>query len=277
MSFADRQLTDKLGAPTVHRPADWPDGWQLIACDRVDSTSRLARDLAVQGAPHGTVVTARRQDQGRGRHGRLWAPVDGNLYVSAVLRPPGPPETAGQLTFVVALTVADTLRALAPGIAPSLKWPNDVLVDGGKISGILLEAEVLADRSAVWVVAGVGINLVGHPADTPYPATDLKAAGAGDVSPDRALSAFISALDLWYGSWCSKGFVPVRDAWLADAAGLGQMIEVRLPDQTLSGVFAGLDEDGGLLLDLPEGGRRRIAAGDVFFTGRSEGGHATGD
>lgn len=269
MSLADALLAGRAETP-ISAPTGWPDGWRLIALDTVDSTNRVARELAGQGAPDGTVVTARRQDKGRGRRARGWVSLDGNLYMSVVLRPMAPPETAGQLTFVVALAVADALRTLAPPADVSLKWPNDGLVDGRKIAGVLLEADALAEPDAAWVVAGIGVNLVSHPPDSAFPATDLAAAGTAGVPVEAALAALISALHDWYGRWRAEGFAPIRQAWLAQAAGLGEPIQVRLERETLMGVFADLDDDGGLLLDLPGGGRRRIAAGDVFFAGQSE-------
>ena len=269
MSLADALLAGRTEAP-ISAPTGWPDGWRLVALETVDSTNRVARELARQGAPDGTVVTARHQEKGRGRRARDWASPEGNLYMSVVLRPMAPPETAGQLTFVVALAVADALRTLAPTADVSLKWPNDGLVDGRKVAGVLLEAETLAQPDAAWVVAGIGVNLVSHPPDTAFPATDLAAAGTAGVTVEAALTALISALHAWCDCWRARGFAPIRQAWLAKAAGLGQPIQVRLERETLTGVFTDLDDDGSLLLDLPDGGRRCIAAGDVFFAGESE-------
>ena len=127
-----------------------------------------------------------------------------------------------------------------------------------------------AEPADAWVVTGIGINLVSHPQDTAFPATDLAAAGAPGITVEAALDALVSALDAWYGRWRAEGFLPVREAWLAQAAGLGEAIRVRLERETFSGTFAGLDDDGGLLLDLSNGSRRRVAAGDVFFASRSE-------
>jgi BirA family biotin operon repressor/biotin-[acetyl-CoA-carboxylase] ligase len=261
----------------------WPRGWRLIALDAIDSTNRHARELAAEGAAHGTVVTARRQDRGRGRYGRDWVSPEGNLYVSVLLRPPVALEEAGQLTFVAALSTADALAAVAPAVPTALKWPNDVLARGRKIAGILLESEPAPDFAAAWVVVGVGVNLASHPEGVMYPATDLAAAGAPGVTAEAALAAFAAALDSWYRRWREDGFAAVRQAWLARAAGLGAPIRVQLDRETLSGIFAGLDTDGSLLLDRPCGERRRIAAGDVFLAAADEAagergeGHAADD
>lgn len=276
MSSSDAAVT--AGSTGPERARGWPAGWRLIALDSVDSTNRHARDLAGEGAPHGTVVTARRQDKGRGRWRREWVSPEGNLYVSVVLRPPGSLEEAGRLTFVVALAVADALKAVAPGVAIALKWPNDLLAGNRKLCGILLESEPAADLTAAWVVAGVGLNLISHPQGTDFPATNLAEAGAPGLAPEDALAAYIPALDRWYRCWREDGFAAIRRAWLARAAGLGEPVRVRLEQETLPGLFAGLGEDGSLLLDRPCGERRRIAAGDVFFSATAgQGGSGEGD
>lgn len=275
MPSSDAAVSAGPAGPDTAR--GWPAGWRLIALDSVDSTNRHARDLAGEGAPHGTVVTARRQDKGRGRWRREWVSPEGNLYVSTVLRPPGSLEDAGRLTFVVALAVADALKAVAPQVATALKWPNDLLAGNRKLCGILLESEPAPDLTAAWVVAGVGVNLVSHPEGTDFPATDLAEAGAPGITPDDALAAYVAALDRWYRCWREDGFAAIRRAWLARAAGLGEPVRVRLERETLPGLFAGLDEDGSLLLDRPCGERRRITAGDVFFAvGAGQGGSGEG-
>lgn len=263
----DRAARPAAGPFAAGQPVGWPSGWRLIALDTVDSTNRQARDLAAEGAVHGTVVTARRQEKGRGRYGRGWVSEDGNLYVSVVLRPPGPLEEAGQLTFVIALATADALAALAPSLDIALKWPNDVLAKGRKIAGILLESESNPDLTAAWVVAGVGLNLASHPDRVLYPATDLAAVGTPGIPPEQALAAFVAALDRHYRRWREAGFAAIRESWMARAAGLGGPIEVRLHNETVAGLFAGLDLDGSLMVDLPDGARRCITAGDVFYTG----------
>lgn len=236
-----------------------PAGCRLVALGAVGSTNDEARALAVAGAPDRTFVWAREQTSGRGRRGAAWTSPPGNLYVSAILRPHVPPSRAMQLSFVVAVAMAEAIQQ-ASGIALALKWPNDLLLDGRKTAGILLES---AGTGATldWLVAGTGVNLASHP-EALATATHLGAAGA-TVTPEILLPLYAGALVAWADRWTADGFAPVRAAWLARASGLGGPIVVRLPDSELAGTFADLDETGGLVLDAP-GGRRTVTAGEVF-------------
>lgn len=240
-----------------------PPFFRLAAFDSLSSTSDEARRRAREGAPEGTVVTARVQTAGRGRQGRRWVSAPGNLYASVVLRPEAPVARAAQLGFAASLAVADALEPFAPSAAVALKWPNDVLLGGRKVAGILLESEGGAAAGVHFVVLGVGVNLATHPADSEFPATSLKAASGRDVAPEAFLGMLAPALLVWYERWRREGFVGLRQAWLDRAAGLGQALRARLPAETVEGRFVGLDDDGLLLLDGPSG-RRRIAAADVF-------------
>ena len=145
----------------------------------------------------------------------------------------------------------------------ALKWPNDVLVDGAKVSGILLEGQ--QSGSGSWVIIGVGINLASHPVDAPYAVTDL-AAGGGCLTVDGALKALLGAFGPWYDRWAAAGFAPVRAAWLAAAGPLGTAIAVNQGAARHHGRFAGLDERGGLLLETARGSYMTIATGDVTVT-----------
>ncbi|WP_236024878.1 biotin--[acetyl-CoA-carboxylase] ligase [Arenibaculum pallidiluteum] len=237
----------------------------MHAFDTVGSTNDEAKSLARAGAPHGTLVTARIQESGRGRRGRSWSSPEGNLFLSAVLRPEAPAARAAQLSFAAAVALAECLGAFLPvGITIAAKWPNDVLLEGAKVAGILLEAES-GDGQGGWVVLGVGVNCRHHPEDAPYPATSLAAHGAVSPVPGLVLRAFVDRLDHWIVRWTREGFEPVRRAWLGWAVGIGGPVTVRLDRETLEGRFADLDTDGALLLELPGGVRRRIHAGDVHF------------
>jgi len=241
-----------------------PEGYRLHHFRAVGSTNDEAKALARAGAPAGTLVWADEQTAGRGRRGRAWASPPGNLYLSLLLRPGGTPAEAAQLGFVVALGLGEALSALAgPALRLGYKWPNDLLADGGKLAGILLESETGAGGRIDFVVAGTGVNLISAPPDTEYPATSLAAEGVQGVTPQTLLEAFAGCFDAWQHRWQTDGFAPVRAAWLARASGLGSEIRVRLDRATLTGRFLDLDGDGALLLDAADG-RRRIAAGDVF-------------
>ena len=241
-----------------------PTGYRLHAYDTIGSTNDEAKRLARAGAPEGTLVWAGEQTAGRGRRGRQWASPPGNLYLSLVVRPGGAPGRAAQLGFVAALGLGDALDRLAgTGARLRYKWPNDLLLDGGKLAGILLESETTASGAVDFVVIGVGVNLASSPGQSEYPATSLAAEGVAGISPASLLDAFVREFEGWRARWRSEGFAPMREAWLASASGIGKQIRVRLERMTLTGRFLDLDEDGALLLDGAEG-RRRVAAGDVF-------------
>lgn len=240
-----------------------PPPFRLVAYETIGSTNDELKRLAREGAGEGLVVTARRQTSGRGRRGRAWVSPPGNLYSSTLVRPDCRAATAAQLGFVAALGVADAIGELAPQVELRCKWPNDVLARGRKVSGILLETEMVAGDRPDFVILGVGVNLASSPPDTPYPATSLAEEGAPGIAPDVMAEAFIRRFAGWLATWRAQGFAPIREAWLARAAGLGEAVTVRLERDTLDGCFLDLDDDGALLLGLPDGSRR-IAAGEIF-------------
>ena len=239
-----------------------PEGFRLRHYATIGSTNDEAKALARTGAADGTLVWADEQSAGRGRRGRIWLSPPGNLYLSLVLRPECAAARAAQLGFVAALGLGD---ALAPLVGPALryKWPNDLLVDGRKLAGILLESETSASDRVDFVVVGVGVNIVSAPENVEFPATSLLAQGIAGVSPAVLLDGFVRHFAGWGRRWREEGFAPVRTAWLAAASGLGERVSVRLERSTLVGRFRDLDEDGALVLDAAEGSRR-IAAGEVF-------------
>jgi BirA family biotin operon repressor/biotin-[acetyl-CoA-carboxylase] ligase len=235
----------------------WPAGYGLKAYDELDSTNAEARRLAsTQTAP--LWITAIRQTAGRGRRGRAWESPSGNLAATLLIRPERPLEQWAQLSFAAAIATADMAAQFAPQARMTVKWPNDVLGDGRKVAGILLEA--VGPSLAI----GIGVNLAAYPGDTEFPAISLAALGGKPILPPQALGVLAQNFAGWYEVWRADGFAPIRDAWLARAAGLGQRIRARLPDREQMGIFEGIDADGALL--LTEAGRTTvIAAGDVFF------------
>ena len=237
---------------------------RLLRYGELDSTNDEAKRLADAGAPAWSVIVADSQRAGRGRRGRSWQSPPGNLYMSAILRPSTSLAAAAQLGFAAALAVGEALVPSLPHASVlCYKWPNDVLVDGAKIAGILLESAAGAGQGVDWVVAGIGINLASYPQETVYPATSLAALGASEVLPDRLLPELVDALRAWVERWEAEGFEPVRRAWLERALGLGGSLGVRLPRESVTGRFVDLDRDGALLLETATG-PRRIAAGEIF-------------
>ncbi len=233
-----------------------PDGWTLVALPSVGSTNDEAVRLADGGAREGTVVWAREQTGGRGRRGRRWASPVGNLYSSIIVRPACSAPRAAELGFVAALAVADIVPA---GRDVRLKWPNDVLVDGGKVAGILLESAVGQGGRVDHVAMGIGIN-VGFAPQLPemrYPGAAL----GGTV--ETALEKLAHAIAARLAEWRREGFATVRVSWLAKAGPLGLEVDVKLGDELVHGRFAGLDREGALLLDTPAG-PRKIVSGELL-------------
>jgi len=242
--------------------------YRLVRYETVGSTNDEAKRLARNGAEEGTLVWAIEQTRGRGRHGHVWVSPRGNLYASVILRPDCPVSRAAQLGFVAALAVGDTLGSISQSLEElSYKWPNDVLVHGRKIAGILLESELGEGEVPQFVVVGVGINLASSPRDAEFPATSIAEQDLRTVSPAVALEGFAQDFQAWVRRWRDEGFAPVRAAWRARAMSLGDPIRVRLEAATLQGRFLDIDQHGALLLETA-GELRHISAGEIFPANR---------
>lgn len=214
--------------------------------------------LAATGLEEGVWLRADRQTGGRGRLGRAWVSPAGNLYASTIvhIRPSDPP--AATLALVIAVALEEAVGAYLPGAA-MLKWPNDVLIDGAKLSGVLLE------RAGGAVVIGVGVNLAHHPTDTDRVATSF-AAHDVPVDPAEFIETLADAFARWVDRWRGEGIDVVRRRWTACAHPIGMPLTARLPDGSATdGLFEGLDAEGALILRLADGTRRVIHAGDVFL------------
>ncbi|MEX2628579.1 MAG: biotin--[acetyl-CoA-carboxylase] ligase [Tistlia sp.] len=241
-----------------------PPAYRLRVFDSVASTMDEARRLAEAGEEDGTLVWAREQTAGRGRLGRSWESPRGNLYLSLLLRPQCRPGEAAQLGFVAALALGEAIGSVSPPINVTYKWPNDVLVNGKKAGGLLLESRSTPEGELDWLILGLGANVAHHPAETNYPATSLHHEGVPpEVGEQDLLEAFARYFLNWASRWLEEGFAPVRAAWLRHAERLGEPIEVRLPKERLSGIFRDLDAEGHLLLEQ-DGTVRRVAAGEIF-------------
>lgn len=247
-----------------------PPGCGLAVFDEIDSTNSEALRRSPDEAP--LWVWARVQTRGRGRQGRVWESGRGNLYASHLLPLAFNPAQTPQISFVAALAVHDAILQLVcrDEIAAmlKLKWPNDVLLGGAKIAGILLEsASGGAAKSAVAI--GCGINLAHHPELEGRETASLSAHGC-QAEPAEALSLLADAMQTRLAQWnCGDGFAEIRDAWLKRASGLGGRVEVRMPNANSAGVFTHIDEDGALILKRDDGREQRITAGDVFASGDS--------
>jgi BirA family biotin operon repressor/biotin-[acetyl-CoA-carboxylase] ligase len=262
-------------------------GYGIVAFDTIGSTNEEAVRRGRAGETGPLWIVSPHQSGGRGRRGGNWETPSGNLAASLLITTDAPPATAATLGFVAGLALAQALDRYCgrdPGLGVAsdagscgagrflLKWPNDVLVDGAKLSGILLETEQRADLSR-FLVIGIGVNTAHAPQGLPYPATSLVVLGH-HISPEtlfRALSAeWVGLTDLWAAG---RGFPTIRRLWLQRAAGLGGEIRVQTGQESVRGTFETLDDTGQLVVRLEDGSSRLVTAGDVHFgnaaTGRA--------
>jgi len=248
-------------------PAAAAAGIGLVAHETLASTNTEALALARRGERNTLWVTAGEQTAGRGRRGSEWVSQPGNLYATLLIVDPSPAETAPELSFVTALAVHDAIVDCAAALREKLafKWPNDILCDGAKLVGILIEGESV--QTGLAVAVGIGVNCMHHPSQTAYPATDLLAAGA-EVTADDVFCALSGTMLRRLAQWRrGAGFAAIRADWVDRAVGISSEMRVRLPSREFSGHCEGLDENGRLLLRLADGSLQTIMAGDVFPVG----------
>ena len=215
--------------------------------------------LATNGAPEGTWLRAEQQSGGRGRMGRGWQSPPGNLYASTIVRLQPSDPAAPTLALVAAVVLVEAVRAYAPDVTVVIKWPNDLLIGGAKLAGILLE------RAGDAVVVGIGVNLAHHPEGLDRPVTNLALLGH-QIDPAAFCEDLAACFARWVARWRSEGLAPVRAAWLSAAHTTGTALVANLDDgDGVQGLFDGLTEGGALRLRLADGAVRVIHAGDVFL------------
>ena len=241
---------------------DWPEGVGRIVLAQVDSTLTHAARIGPELAGP-TWILALHQTAGRGRRGRDWVDPVGNFAATLVMRPAGGPELAALRSFIAALALYEAVVAVtgrSSGLA--LKWPNDVLLNGGKLAGILLESAGGGPLSI-----GIGVNLLNVPdvveEGAVRPVSLLSETGA-QVTPEEFLDALVPAFSRYETQFSTYGFAPIRAAWLARAARLGEVITARTGTEEHVGTFETVDETGALILRTSQG-LRAIPAGEVYF------------
>lgn len=240
-------------------------GSLLCYRESVDSTNRVALQLAREGAAEGTVVLADAQTAGRGRLNRAWqSPPGSNLYFSVILRPPVAPSDASQITLLAGVAVAEAIaKVCAAGVG--IKWPNDVRIHGRKVCGILTEMRKASGKGVVIVGIGMNVNIrkgdfdPGH-CDT---ATSLREETGRDHSRENLFVLLCERLEEWYETFLHAGFAPVRAAWLLWSEMAGRPVRILFQDEVQEGVVEGIDRDGALLISDGRGEIRRITAGDA--------------
>ncbi|MCM2560876.1 biotin--[acetyl-CoA-carboxylase] ligase [Lutimaribacter sp. EGI FJ00015] len=256
----------------------WPDGYGRRILTEVDSTNAEAARIA-PGLAGPEWILAHRQTAGRGRRGRPWRDPVGNFAATLVLRPKGRPDHVALLSFVAALALHDACSTVTGQPARfALKWPNDVLLNGGKLAGILLESMGGTGGGVAHLAIGIGVNLRDVPTQATVepqalrPVSLLSETGVA-ITPDDFLDQLAPAFAQRRAQFDTYGFAPIREAWLARAARLGAPIIARTLRDTLEGTFETIDDRGNLVL-LTAQGRAAIPAAEIFFEG---GGHASGD
>jgi BirA family transcriptional regulator, biotin operon repressor / biotin---[acetyl-CoA-carboxylase] ligase len=242
-------------------------GTKLHYLAEIDSTNAYARQLAEQGANEGEVIIAEAQTRGRGRLGRNWvSPPFVNLYVSVILRPQLPPVHAPQLTLMAAVALADTIASFI-GTPPAIKWPNDILVGGKKLAGILTESSCDSERIE-FVILGIGVNL-NYPVELMPDvirerATSILTLTKNNIEREAFLQRLIQDLDRCYGELEEVGFDSLALRWEAFFGLRGKGVRVEMTDHIMIGTAKGIDRDGALIVEDDRGERQRIVAGDVF-------------
>jgi BirA family biotin operon repressor/biotin-[acetyl-CoA-carboxylase] ligase len=240
-----------------------PGGWRLEVHPELPSTSSHLVALAREGAPDGLAVLALRQTAGRGQNGRSWCDAPGNLAVSLLVRPAHPARDAPQWSLLGGVALAEAARASDPEPdALSLRWPNDLLRHGAKCGGVLAESALSAEGGIAWVVLGFGVNLAHAPA-VPGRATARLGGGRAAEAPEAFAARLLDRVSAWRRVRDAEGFGPVREAWAELGPAPGRRIAARCGQGMAEGGFAGLGEDGSLLLRTGQGVVLRIAAGEV--------------
>ncbi|PHS28046.1 MAG: biotin--[acetyl-CoA-carboxylase] ligase [Robiginitomaculum sp.] len=234
----------------------------------LDSTNEEAKRRGTAGETGPLWIITDHQTHGRGRRSRHWQSPAGNLAATGLYHWAGPLLRSAQLGFAAALAATDTLSSFVRDPdALTIKWPNDILLNGAKIAGILLESGA-SRHGGHWIAVGIGINLAKAPDDLPYPATalgDHLKKGREVPSPEAVLSKLIDAFERWRTELQHEGFAPLRTAWLSRAHGLGRPLSTSAGE---TGVFEDLSKEGALVLRQNTGRSIEISAGEVFFADR---------
>ena len=237
--------------------------WMLHDMEEVGSTNDEVKKLSANITGEKVIISAQRQINGRGRRGHSWIGLDGNLFFSQGLE--CELRNIGAMVFISTLSLWRTIQDLNPVLKVELKWPNDILVNDKKVSGMLLEK-----GEGDYLIIGIGVNLKIAPklVNMPYPCTSLSDEGI-DVERIEFLSNYLKNFNLYYEIWEQQGFEPIRTEWLSHAKGLHEEIMVHLDNEDLLGIFESVDEQGSLLLNTGTE-LKKIYAGDVFYPQRKQ-------
>lgn len=241
--------------------------WHIEHFDQVESTQDLIKEYAAKGGVEGRVVIAEHQTRGRGRHGREWVSHPGNLYFSFLLKPQMNSQNIGQLGLVIAVALGRAVKSFlrAPEIL-KLKWPNDILLDGKKCAGILIETELGEGGQIDWVAFGIGLNTKDAPEEGACLGTHISAQTGNLPDNEEVLHVFLQSMNEYYRLWQSGDFQAILSSWLAMAHEKGAEVTVKLGEKILHGTFEGVDESGALLLlNSEDKVVQTITAGEIYL------------
>lgn len=246
----------------------WVHKFNLVMFDSVKNTNREAQKLSCNAERSSYVVYAKEQTDGKDRHGKTWSSPKGNFYSSIALHPTFTVQSGGQLALVISMAIKDALTDIFGINYAELKfqWPSDIMLNGKKIGGILLEASSTPFKNIpAWFVAGIGVNLISHNEDSQYPTSSLKEEGFGEILGESLLNAFMTNFSKRYNTWHNRSFKTMKLEWLESAYGLNEPMSVHFKGEVINGVFEGIDDDGALLLRLKDGQLKKIMSSEVFF------------
>lgn len=246
---------------------DLPKNYKILTYDILASTNDEAKKLAEAGAEHGTIIFSKSQTKGRGRSGREWVSGVGNLFVSIIIRTNKNAEELSQAAFPVALAAREAIgKHISKTKKIELKWPNDILINGKKAGGILLESNIKpAKKTADWLVVGIGINVKMKPAVNDVETTCLFLEGMKKGAAEEVLQSFINSFHKHFPTWEKNGFKEIRTAWLKAAYGAKKNISVKTSTGKVTGKFETIDEKGFLVIKSDSGKKLTISTGDIFF------------
>jgi BirA family biotin operon repressor/biotin-[acetyl-CoA-carboxylase] ligase len=258
MDYAIQLLENKLAGKLI--------GHKIHFYQEIGSTNDEAFDLAAAGSPEGTVVIADSQTKGKGRLQRVWhSPAGSNIYTSIILRPYLEPQSAPQISILAGVAVAEIMDNFCPGMV-NLKWPNDILLKGKKVCGILAQMKTSASR-VDFIILGIGINInINYnqlPQDIKNTATSLSIETGRNISRQELIIGLYENLAKWYKKLIADGFSAVKEKWLSMAPMIGKRVQIMSGDEVISGKALGIDEQGSLLLLTAEDRKIKISAGDV--------------
>lgn len=236
--------------------------WVIEEHGEVKSTQDIVHGMADMGQPEGQVVQASIQTVGRGRHGRVWESQDGNLFLSILFRPACHVQDIGQLSLIAGLSLAEVIDDYISDAKVSLKWPNDVLINGEKCAGLLLETELTSSGAVSFAVLGLGVNIISAPQGL---GVSLKDFMVDDASLHQFRDRFLDVMGRYYSHWLSDGFDSLREKWLSFSHAKGTEMTVKIGSQLEKGIFHDIDAQGNLRLQDKERRLKVITAGEVYL------------